>query len=74
MNSINNAEQTASQSPPKRLFSVDEAAEALGCGRTYIYSLLKQNKLSGIKLGKLTKITDTSIQKFIDSSPNFNQQ
>lgn len=55
----------------QKLHSTDEACEILGVGKTYLYKILKEQRLTAIKLGKLTKIPAESLQEFINSSPSY---
>lgn len=46
--------------------SINDAARALGLGRTSIYSLINEGKLEARKLGRRTLVTTESIRALID--------
>lgn len=48
------------------LLTVDQAAEALHCGRTKIYLLTKAKKLDTVKFGHTTLITAKSINRLLN--------
>jgi excisionase family DNA binding protein len=52
-----------------RLLTVDQAAECLGVKPATIRSwILRREKLEIVKVGRLVRITEKSIQKFIDEN------
>lgn len=48
--------------------SVNDAAKALGLGRTSIYQLIREGKLEAIKLGRRTLVKAASIRKLVDDA------
>lgn len=48
--------------------SVNDAARALGLGRTSIYALINDGRLEARKLGRRTLVTTQSIRALIDSA------
>lgn len=48
--------------------SINDAARALGLGRTSIYSLINERKLEARKLGRRTLVTTKSIRALIDGA------
>ncbi len=48
--------------------SINDAARALGLGRTSIYSLINERKLEARKLGRRTLVTAESIRALIDGA------
>lgn len=55
--------------PPSRLLTVDEAAERLGVKPATIRSwILKREKIEVVKIGRLVRISEESIQRFIDAN------
>ena len=48
--------------------SINDAARALGLGRTSIYSLINERKLEARKLGRRTLVTTESIRALIDGA------
>jgi excisionase family DNA binding protein len=49
----------------KLLLTVREAAVALGCGRTYVYELIKRGEIQVVKLDRLTRIPITTLEEFV---------
>jgi excisionase family DNA binding protein len=43
--------------------SINDAAKALGVGRSSVYSLLKSGRLDAIKIGRRTLLTTESIKR-----------
>jgi excisionase family DNA binding protein len=50
---------------PKLLLDVIEAADALGCGRSYVYHLIRTGQLRSVKLGRLTRIPVGELDNFV---------
>ena len=50
---------------PKLLLTVDEAADVLSLGRTYVYHLVMCNKIASVKLGRKRRIPVFALQDFI---------
>jgi excisionase family DNA binding protein len=51
--------------PQKLLLTVDEAADVLSLGRTYVYHLVMCNKITSVKLGRKRRIPISALQDFI---------
>jgi excisionase family DNA binding protein len=51
------------------LYSPNEAARSIGCGRSKFYSLLKNGQVRAVKLGRLTKITAEELNRYIRALP-----
>lgn len=49
----------------KMLLEVREVATALGCGRTYVYELIRRGELGIIKLDRLTRVPVSEVQDFV---------
>jgi len=47
------------------LLNVDEAAEALRCGRTSIYKFSQTGKLGHVKIGRSLRFTQKHLEDFI---------
>jgi excisionase family DNA binding protein len=50
---------------PTKLLTVNEVAATLGCGRTLVYELLGRRELNHIKIGRLTRIPPSEIERFV---------
>jgi excisionase family DNA binding protein len=48
--------------------SINEAARALGLGRTSIYALINEGRLEARKLGRRTLVTTESIRALIEGA------
>lgn len=48
------------------LLTVPQAMGHLMCSRTTIYKLVAEGKLEAVKIGKLTRITERSLNSLID--------
>lgn len=46
--------------PAATLYSLEQVRGALGCGRKQVYDLIRDGKLSAVRLGKRTMITAES--------------
>ncbi len=51
----------------KLMYSVDEAAEQLGIGRTLVYELIREERLRTVKLGNRRLVARIDLEAFIDS-------
>lgn len=47
--------------------SINEAAKALGLGRTSIYTMIGDGRLESFKLGRRTLIKTASIRRLVDA-------
>lgn len=55
------------ESNPDRLtHSIEQAARALGVGRSLVFTLLKEGQLKSIRVGKRRLILTTELQAFLD--------
>jgi len=48
------------------LYSVEEAADLLGIGRTYMFHLLATGEIDSFKIGKLRKISSNALDGYIE--------
>ena len=51
--------------PAKVLLTVEEVAEAMGLGRTYVYELVMRREIRSIKLGRKRRIPVTALEEFV---------
>jgi len=49
----------------KLLLDVREVGEALGIGRTYVYDLINRGELHVVKLGRLTRVQVSELERYI---------
>jgi len=50
----------------RKVLSIKEAGQVLGCSRNVIYDMIRDGRLQTITVGELPKITMASIDRFID--------
>jgi excisionase family DNA binding protein len=48
------------------LFSVEEAAQLLGIGRTFMFQLVATGEISSLKIGKRRKIPREALDQYIE--------
>lgn len=48
----------------------EEAAEALGVGKSTIYDLMRANRLRSVKIGRRRLIPITACREFLDALPS----
>jgi excisionase family DNA binding protein len=48
------------------LYTVEEAAELLGIGRTYMFHLLSVGEIDSLKIGKRRKIPSDALDSYIE--------
>jgi excisionase family DNA binding protein len=51
---------------PRLLYTVKEAAAALGIGRTMLYHLMATGQLRPVHIGRLTRFTANELGRFVD--------
>ncbi len=54
------------QAPIKLLLTVEEAAQALGLGRSLLYDLLARKEIFSVKIGRVRRIPLAALQAFIE--------
>jgi excisionase family DNA binding protein len=54
----------------RRLVNISEAQQFLGCGRSQIYRLVREGKLTMVKLKSRSKVTMSSLVKLRDDLEN----
>lgn len=52
--------------PAKLLLSAEEAARALGIGRTRMYELLRAGNVPSVKLGRSRRIRPEDLDEFVE--------
>lgn len=57
----------------ERLYSVEEAAEALGISPLTLGDWLRAGKITGTKIGRKWRITERDLQAFIDAGRRANR-
>lgn len=50
---------------PKVLLTVDEAAEAMSLGRSYVYELVMRNTIRSVKVGRKRRIPVAELHAFV---------
>ncbi len=60
----------ATPNEPDRLMSVDEAAKALGLGRSLLYGEIQAGRLWSIKVGRRRLVPSAAITDYIASRPS----
>lgn len=58
-------EQIKAQVPIKLLLTVEEAAQALGLGRTVFYELMMRGKIASVKIGYARRVPFSALQAFV---------
>lgn len=56
---------TTAEPPPDRLMSVEQAAEALGVGRTSVYAAIAAEQLRSFRVGRRRLVSSSAIAEFI---------
>lgn len=50
----------------RRAYSPQEAADALGCSRQFVYKLIAEGKLARVKLGRKTLIRVEEVDRLLE--------
>ena len=50
---------------PKLLLTPEQAAESLGCGRSYLFRLLSEGQIASVKVGRLRRIPVAEVERYI---------
>lgn len=50
----------------ERLYTVDQAARILGCGRGKIYAMIRDAEIRSVKIGKLRRIPASALRELAD--------
>jgi excisionase family DNA binding protein len=51
---------------PKVLLTVEEAAEVMSLGRTFVYRLVMRQEIRSVKLGRVRRIPYAALQEFVE--------
>jgi excisionase family DNA binding protein len=54
-----------SESPPRLLLTVEEAADRIGICRSNMFKLIRQGDVKSVKVGRLRRITPAALEDFI---------
>jgi excisionase family DNA binding protein len=49
---------------PRVLLTVEQAADALGIGRTNMFALIKSGEIESVKVGRLRRVPATAIETY----------
>ena len=50
---------------PKVLLTIEEAAQAMSLGRTFVYELVMRNEIQSVKVGRKRRIPVFALQEFV---------
>ena len=53
-------------STPRVLLTPEQAADAIGIGRTTLYALIKSGDLQSIKVGRLRRVPEAAVNRYIE--------
>lgn len=62
--------EMATEQIEKVSYSIDEAIEATGIGRTLLFAEIKEGRLGAVKCGKRTLIPVQSLRDWVNSLPS----
>jgi excisionase family DNA binding protein len=52
---------------PKLLLTPEEAAQALGIGRSHVYELLRRGQLKSVRIGACRRVPAAALDEFVAS-------
>ena len=52
---------------PERLLTLEEVAERLAVSRKMVYDWIRDGRMPGVKMGRLWRVKESSLDAFIDS-------
>lgn len=55
------------QSDVRLVLTVEEAAERLGIGRTFMYALVKSGAVESVRIGRLRRVPADALSEFVES-------
>lgn len=53
-------------SQAERLYTVDQAAKILACGRGKIYAMIRESEIRSVKIGKLRRIPASALKELAE--------
>lgn len=56
------------------LLTIPEFCHAVNLGKTSVYKLINQGKITALKLGKKTLVPRSSVEDFVASLPRYKQE
>lgn len=56
--------EPARPTPPRVMFTVEEAAEQLGIGRTVMFRLIRNGDIESVRIGRLRRVPASAIQDY----------
>lgn len=56
------------EEPLPLAYCVEDIAKIIGIGRTSVFKLIKENKLSALKIGRRTLVTRLAVEAFLADS------
>lgn len=54
------------QSEPRRMLTVEQAAEALGIGRTSMFALIKSGEVTSVRIGYSRRVPADAIAAYVE--------
>jgi excisionase family DNA binding protein len=58
--------QTESDAPVVMLLTIEQAAQALGIGRTLMYELVQKNKIPSVRISRYRRVSVDALRLFIE--------
>ena len=59
------AEMAKQNLTPKLLLTMEEAAQMLSLGRTFVYDLVRRKQIATVKIGRARRVPIVAIEEFI---------
>lgn len=56
---------TDQPNPPRLMLTVEQAAEALGIGRTTMFALIKAGEIQAVRIGRLRRVPADAIEAHV---------
>lgn len=58
---------TSEAAGPRLLLTVEEAADCLGIGRTYMFDLIMSGVVPSVRIGKLRRVRPDELERYVAS-------